>query len=255
MGIMDGKSGLVTASGGGIGRASALAFARAGANVLVSDIDEATARETAELIRAAGGTAESLVADASDEAANLALVQAVVAHWGRLDFAHNNAGIGSPNKPLTEQEGEDWERIFRINVFGMMYAVKHQLRQFLRQGDGGAIVNSASTAGVSGSTGLSPYVSSKWAVLGLTKTAAAEVAADGIRVNAICPGATLTDALQGWKESSPDAYEAVASRIPMRRMADAAEQADAAVWLCSPQASYVTGQALAIDGGDTILGH
>lgn len=253
MGSMVGKSGLVTASGDGIGRAAALAFAREGANVLVSDISEEKAAETVELIRAAGGTAEYLVADASKESAAEEHVARVLELWGSLDFAHNNAGIGAANAPFTEQDGAVWERMFQLNVFGTMYFMKHELRQMEKQGHG-VIVNTASLAGKSGNPGLAPYTATKWAVIGMTQTAATEYAAAGIRVNAICPGGTMTAALSGWKESSPEGFAAVAGRIPMQRMAEPQEQAEAALWLCSDAASYITGVALNVDGGDGILG-
>ena len=249
MTLMAGKNGLVTASGGGIGRVSALAFAREGARVLVSDIDDDAGRETVDMIRSAGGTAEYLAGDAAEESSAIALVDRVVELWGRLDFAHNNAGIGSPTKPVSEQEGSDWERAFRINLFGMMYAMKHQIRRFQEQKTPGAIVNTASIAGVSANAGLSPYNSSKWGVLGLTQTAATENAADGIRINAIMPGATLTAAIEKWAAEVPDQYEGVLNGIPMKRMGTPDEQANAAVWLCSEQASYITGVALPVDGG------
>lgn len=254
MGSMQGKSGLVTASGDGIGRAAAIAFAREGANVLVSDINEAKAAETVEMIRAAGGTAEYLLADASKEEAAEALVARVVELWGALDFAHNNAGIGAPNAPFTEQEGPVWERMFSLNVHGTMFMMKHELIQMQKQGHG-AIVNTASLAGKSGNPGLSAYTATKWAVIGMTKVAASENAAQGIRVNAFCPGGTLTAALAGWKESSPEGFQAVADRIPMKRMATPEEQAESAVFLCSDAASYITGVALSVDGGDGIVGH
>ncbi len=253
MGLMDGKAGLVTASGAGIGRASAVAFAREGAKVLVSDIREEDAAETVELIRAAGGTAEYLVADASKEEAAEAMVAKVVELWGSLDFAHNNAGIGGPSIPFTEQDGADWQRIFDVNVFGTMFFMKHELRQMYEQGHG-AILNTASLAGQSGNPGLSAYTATKWAVVGMTKVAAAESAPKGVRVNALGPGATMTAALQGWKESSPEAFQVVADRIPMRRVAEPEEQAEPAVFLCSDAASYITGVTLYADGGDGILG-
>ncbi|WP_405218860.1 SDR family NAD(P)-dependent oxidoreductase [Agrococcus sp. Ld7] len=248
-----GKNGLVTAAGDGIGRASALAFARAGARVLISDISAEGLDETARLIREAGGEVESMIGDASSEEVAEAMVARVVELWGSLDFAHNNAGIGAANAPFADQDRAAWERMFSVNVFGTMVFMKHELRQMESQGHG-AIVNTSSMAGKSGSPGLSPYNASKWAVNGMTQTAAVEYAAKGIRVNAICPGATVTTALRTWKESSPDAYDAVVATIPMRRMAEADEQADAAVWLCSSQASYITGTLLNVEGGDGILG-
>ncbi|WP_139417241.1 SDR family NAD(P)-dependent oxidoreductase [Agromyces laixinhei] len=247
------KNGLVTAAGDGIGRASALAFAAAGARVLISDIAPEGLEETARLIREAGGIVETMVGDASAESMAEASVARVVELWGSLDFAHNNAGIGAPNAPFTEQDRAAWERIFSVNVFGTMAFMKHELRQMEKQASG-AIVNTASMAGKDGSPGLSPYVASKWAVNGMTQTAALEYAARGIRVNSICPGATLTTALRTWRASSPEAYDAVAASIPMRRMGEPEEQAAAAVWLCSAQASYITGTLLNVEGGDGILG-
>lgn len=252
MGLMDGRNGLVTAAGSGIGRASALAFAREGARVLVSDVDDDAGAETVDLIRAAGGTADYLAGDAGDEGSAAHLVARVVELWGHLDYAHNNAGVSAPTLPITEQTTESWERVFRINVFGVLYGLKHQFRQFRAQGTSGAIVNTASIAGLSGNFGLAAYTSSKWAVLGLTQTAATEGAEAGIRVNAICPGATLTAALERWAAEVPEQYQAVIDGIPMKRMSTVEEQADTAVWLCSPQATYITGVALPIDGGLTI---
>lgn len=250
---LEGKSGLVTAAGDGIGRASALAFAAAGARVLISDISADGLEATARLITDAGGTVETMVGDASSEDVAESMVARVVELWGSLDFAHNNAGIGAANSPFTEQDRAAWERMFSVNVFGTMVFMKHELRQMELQGSG-AIVNTSSLSGKSGSPGLSPYNASKWAVNGMTQTAALEYAAKGIRINAICPGATVTTALRTWKESSPDAYEAVAASIPMRRVGEPAEQAAAAVWLCSPQASFITGTLLNVEGGDGILG-
>ena len=155
--------------------------------------------------------------------------------------------------PFAEQDRSVWERMFRLNVFGTMGFMKHELRQMEQQGSG-AIVNTSSMSGKNGSPGLSPYNATKWAVNGMTQTAALEYAAHGIRVNAICPGATLTTALAEWKDSSPQQYEAVTAAIPMKRMADPSEQADAAVWLCSDEAAFVTGTLLNVDGGDGVLG-
>lgn len=249
---MEGKSGLVTAAGDGIGRASALAFAAAGATVLVSDLDDDAGQETVRLIREAGGTADYLHADAASESDAAALVAKVLQIGGTLDFAHNNAGISTATKPITDQEGAEWERILAINLIGVMYGMKHQMRQMKDQGEGGAIVNTASTAGLSGSWGLSPYVSSKWGLIGLTKTGAIEGSSAGIRVNAICPGATMTTALQHWSEEVPEQFQQVLDAIPLGRGAESEEQAAAVVWLCSSAASYITGVALAVDGGMTI---
>lgn len=250
---MSGKNGLITAAGDGIGRASALAFARAGARVLLMDIAADGVEQTAQLVRDAGGVAEVMVGDASDEEFAAQMVARAVELWGSLDFAHNNAGIGAASVPFAEQDRSVWERMFRLNVFGTMGFMKHELRQMEQQGSG-AIVNTSSMSGKNGSPGLSPYNATKWAVNGMTQTAALEYAAHGIRVNAICPGATLTTALAEWKDSSPQQYEAVTAAIPMKRMADPSEQADAAVWLCSDEAAFVTGTLLNVDGGDGVLG-
>lgn len=250
---MSGKNGIVTGAGGGIGRASAVAFARAGARVLIMDIAAEPLEETARLIRDSGGTVETMVGDASDEGLAEQMVARVVQRWETLDFAHNNAGIGTAATPFTHQERTVWERIFMLNVFGTMSFMKHELRQMEQQGSG-AIVNTSSMSGKNGSPGLSPYNASKWAVNGMTQTAALEYAEQGIRVNAICPGATFTAALATWKESSPREFEGYTSAIPMKRAADPHEQADAAVWLCSDEAGYVTGTLLNVDGGEGILG-
>lgn len=252
MGLMDGKNGLVTASGSGIGRASAVAFAREGARVLVSDVNDEAGQETVNLIRAAGGTAEYLAGNAAEESSAEELVAKVVELWGQLDFAHNNAGINVPTMPVTEQTQEGWESVFAVNLFGMMYGMKHQIAQFMKQKTPGTIVNTASLAGMSGNAGLSAYNASKWGVLGLTQTAATENAAADIRVNAICPGATFTPAIEYWAAEVPEQYQAVLDGIPMKRMAEAEEQANAAVWLCSPQSSYITGVALPVDGGMSV---
>ena len=250
---MSEKNGIVTGAGGGIGRASALAFAGAGARVLIMDIAAEPLEETARLIREASGVVETMVGDASDEDLAAQMVARTVELWGTLDFAHNNAGIGVAATPFTQQEREVWERVFTLNVFGTMSFMKHELRQMEKQGFG-AIVNTSSMSGKNGSPGLSPYNSSKWAVNGMTQTAALEYAEQGIRVNAICPGATFTAALASWKESSPREYEGYTSAIPMKRAAEPQEQADAAVWLCSEEAGYITGTLLNVDGGEGILG-
>lgn len=250
---LTGKNGFVTAAGSGIGRASALAFSRAGANVLVTDIVEDAVEETCALIRAEGGTAEGRIVDASSEDDAAAVVSDVVSRWGSLDFAHNHAGLGAAAQPFTEQKREAWQRLFDVNVFGLMSFMKYELAQMEKQGSG-AIVNTSSMSGKNGSPGLSPYNASKWAVNGMTQTAALEYAAKGIRVNAFGPSATMTPALASWAENSPEEYRAVTEAIPMKRASSPEEQAAAAVWLCSPEASYITGTLLNVDGGDGILG-
>lgn len=252
MGLLDGRAGLVTGAGSGIGRASALGFAAEGARVVVSDIDTASGQETVWQIQQAGGEATFIRADTSREDDVQALVAATVAVFGRLDWAHNNAGLAAPTRPVTEQRREWWDQVLGVDLLGVMFGLKHQIIQMRAQGGGGAIVNTASTAGLTGQPGLAPYTSAKWGVIGLTKTAALEFAGEGIRVNAICPGMTATPAVEDWAQSVPEQAEAVRRRIPIGRVATPEEQANAAVWLCSPKASYITGVALPVDGGDTI---
>lgn len=253
MGLMNGKNGLVTAAGSGIGRASALTFAREGARVLVSDVADQAGEETVRLVREAGGEAEYLHADASQEDEVEALVERVVELWGSLDFAHNHAGISAENKPITDQSAAAWRKILDLNVMGTANGMKYELRRMQEQGRGGAIVNTSSMAGLSGSWGMTPYVTSKWGIIGMSQSAAVEFAAEGIRVNVICPGATMTPALEKWSKESPDAYEKYLEGIPMKLVGEAQDQADAAVWLCSEKARYITGVALPVSGGDQIL--
>lgn len=250
---LQGAAGLVTAAGDGIGRASAVEFAKVGANVLILDLNAESLEETAKLVQEQGGEVEILVGDASKESVAQEAVNRVVERWGKLDFAHNNAGIGTPSIPFVDQTLEAWQRVLDLNILGTMLFMQHELRQMQEQGFG-AIVNTSSMSGKSGSPGLAPYNASKWAINGITQTAAVEFAPLGIRVNAILPGATLTTALQKWKETSPEGYKAAAASIPMKRMATVEEQAAAAVWLCSPRASYITGTLLNVEGGDGILG-
>lgn len=252
MGQLDGRAGLVTGAGSGIGRASAVAFAAAGAQVVVSDVDERAGQETVDMVTDAGGAATFVRADTSDEEDVANLVRAVVEQYGHLDWAHNNAGLGAPTKPLVDQEREWWDRVLAIDLLGVMFGLKHEIRQLRAQGGGGSIVNTASTAGLIAVSGLSPYVAAKWGVVGLTKTAALEYGGEGIRVNAVCPGMTNTPAVSRWAEEVPEQADMVRNRIPLGRIGEPADQAAAAVWLCSPEAAYLTGVALPVDGGDMI---
>jgi NAD(P)-dependent dehydrogenase (short-subunit alcohol dehydrogenase family) len=243
------RAGIVTAAGNGIGRASALAFAASGSAVLVTDVDDDAGNATVELVRAAGGEASFLHVDVSDEAQVAAMVATCVDRYGRLDWAHNNAAAGAPAAPITEQRRSSWERVLGVTLIGTMLCLKHELLRMQR--GGGAIVNTASTAGLAALVDQSPYVSAKWGVVGLTKTAALENASFGIRVNAICPGMTSTGAVQHWATTDPGGHDAMLARIPLGSPADPADQAAAAAWLCSDAARHVTGVALAIDGGLT----
>jgi NAD(P)-dependent dehydrogenase (short-subunit alcohol dehydrogenase family) len=245
-----GRAGFVTGAASGIGRASALAFAAAGARVVVADVDDDGGRATAALIAAADGEAHFVHCDVTDESHIESLVAATTDRFGRLDWAHNNAGIAPQLAvPIAQQERSWWDQVLAVDLMGVLLCMKHEIRQFVSQGTGGAIVNTSSMAGLAGQPNLSSYVAAKWAVNGLTKCAALEVAADGIRVNAICPHMTSTPGVEDWVAQNPEQAAAVRNAIPLGRIATAGEQAAAAVWLCSDEASYVTGVLLPVNGG------
>jgi NAD(P)-dependent dehydrogenase (short-subunit alcohol dehydrogenase family) len=239
---------LVTGAGSGIGRASALAFAAAGAKVLVADIDAESNAETAKLVTDCGGESLAFVADVRDEAANESMVRAAVERWGRLDYAHNNAGIAEP-RVLTADLTEDiWDRVIDINLKGTWLGMKYEIRQMLEQG-GGAIVNTASVVGLAAVRHQPSYVASKHGVIGLTRAAALEYAEQRIRVNAVCPAAVRTPALDWYFKENPPIEKALIESNPSKRIASTDEVVSAVIWLCSDEASFVTGHALAIDGG------
>jgi NAD(P)-dependent dehydrogenase (short-subunit alcohol dehydrogenase family) len=246
--VLHGKVALVTGAGSGIGRASALAFAAAGAKVLVNDVDPKTNDETARMVVEAGAEALAFAADVRDESANEAMVRAAVDRWGRLDYAHNNAGIAEP-RVLTADLTEDiWDRVIDINLKGTWLGMKYEIRQMLVQG-GGAIVNTASVVGLAAVRHQPSYVASKHGVIGLTRAAALEYAEHGIRVNAVCPAAVRTPALDWYFKENPPIEQALIDLNPSKRVATVEEVVAAVVWLCSDEASFITGHALAIDGG------
>lgn len=247
---MQDKVGIVTAAGFGIGRASALRFASEGAKVVVSDFDDEKGKETVKLITEAGGEAIYVHCDVSYEDQVINLIEKTIENYGRLDWAHNNAGVGAPSSPISETETADWERCMGVTTTGMYYCLKHETKAMLETG-GGAIVNTSSTSGLVGAPNLAMMSASKWAINGLTKAVALEYGKKGIRVNSICPGMTITAAVEHWMKDAPEQSAAFEEKIPMGRMGLPEEQANAAVWLCSDQASYITGVNLAIDGGVT----
>jgi NAD(P)-dependent dehydrogenase (short-subunit alcohol dehydrogenase family) len=242
------RAGLVTGAASGIGRATAIAFAATGASVVVSDLEAQHARgeETVRLIADAGGTATFVACDVAVAEQCRALVDATLAAYGRLDFAHNNAGIDH-SAPIVDTDDADFERILRVNLWGVWSGMKAQIPAMI-EGGGGAIVNTSSLAGVIGAPTLGAYVASKHAVLGLTRTAAKEHAAQNIRVNAICPAAVrtaITDKLP------PEIHDVLPEIQAIKRYAEPEEIAAAVVWLCSDAASFVTGVAMPVDGGAT----
>jgi NAD(P)-dependent dehydrogenase (short-subunit alcohol dehydrogenase family) len=246
-GEFSGRAGLVTGGGSGIGRASALAFARRGARVTVADLDEAGGRETVALIEAGDGEARFARADVTvaDEVA--ALVSDAVGAYGTLDFAHNNAGINGPSGFTADFAVEDWDRVIAVNLRSVFLCMKFEIPHLLARG--GAIVNTASGAGLRAFAGLPAYVASKHGVVGLTKAAAAEYAKAGVRINAVCPGSTRTPMLEEFMGRVEGLEKMMSASSPMRRLATPEEIAAAVVWLCSDAASFVVGTAFPVDGG------
>jgi NAD(P)-dependent dehydrogenase (short-subunit alcohol dehydrogenase family) len=238
----------VTGAAYGIGRATAVRLAAAGASVAVVDVDEEGGAETVEQVEAAGGEAAFVHADVSDEAAVEAMVEAVVEAFGGLDLAVNNAGIEGDQGPVTDQSVENFDRVVGVNLRGVFLCMKHEIPA-LRERGGGAIVNVSSVAGLVGAANLTPYYASKHGVVGLTKSVAMEVAEDDIRVNAVCPGVVDTPMVDRFTGGDEDALEATVQPQAMKRAADPDEIAAAIAWLCSGEASFVTGTAVPVDGG------
>ncbi len=242
------KVALVTGGASGIGRATCLAFAREGARVVVSDVDAETGEACADEIRRSGGDAVFRRADVSDESEVEALVATAVERFGRLDCALNNAGISGAGGPLQQISLDDFRRTLDINLIGVFLCMKHEIAAMLESG-GGAIVNTASGAGVIATPFLSPYAASKHAILGLTKTAAVENARSGVRINAILPGSTDTPMLRATMDGNPEIVKLVLRSMPGGRLGRPEEIAEAVVWLCSDRASFVTGDSMLVDGG------
>lgn len=246
-GKLEGKVALVTGAGSGIGRASALKFAQEGAQVAVNDISVAGGEETARLIAAGGGEAVFIRADMSQAEEIEELFRRTLEIYGRLDCAHNHVGGGGTGTRVADMNVEDWDRSININTTSVFRCMKHELRQMVKQG-GGAIVNTASVAGLTGVIHGAAYSAGKHGVIGLTREAALEYAKDGIRVNAICPGATASQGMMRGIEGRPTVAQRLTNLAPMGRMGTPEEQANAAVWLCTPAASYMSGHALVVDG-------
>jgi NAD(P)-dependent dehydrogenase (short-subunit alcohol dehydrogenase family) len=248
-GQLEGKVALVTGAASGIGRAAAIAFAREGAKVVVSDVDQAGGEATVRTIEDSHGEALWVAADVSDSGQVQELVERTVSAYGRLDCAFNNAGITVTRRtPMVDLTEAEWDRLIGINLKGVWLCLKYEIPEMIKNG-GGAIVNTSSTAGLVGSRGLASYVASKHGVAGLTKAAALEHSQDRIRVNAVCPGPIRTALTEGVMAANEGAEERYTSRAPMGRMGMPEEVAEAVVWLCSDAASFVTGHTMAVDGG------
>ncbi|HZP30803.1 MAG TPA: glucose 1-dehydrogenase [Acidimicrobiia bacterium] len=249
--LLDGKVALVTGGGSGIGRATALAFAREGcAGLLVADRDEAGGEETVRLVREQSPrTDATFVATEVTRAADAdAMVAAAVERWGRLDCAHNNAGISLQGPSFHELDERSFDLVISVNVKGVWLGMRSELRQMLAQGYG-SIVNTASAASIIGTPGNPAYAASKHAVMGLTRTAAMEHVRDNIRVNAVCPGAIRTPLITRFLDVDPGIVERVTKVQPGGRLGEPEEVAEAVVWLSSDRASFVTGEGMLVDGG------
>ena len=248
---LENKVALVTGGTSGIGRATAIALAAAGAKVVFSGRRKEEGEKTAALIRDAGAECLFVRSDVSNESDVKALVQKTIEAYGQLDCAFNNAGIDPPSKSLHEQSIEDFDKLMSINVRGLFLSMKYELQQMVSQGSG-VIVNNSSIGGLIGFPGLSPYIASKHAVMGLTRSASLDYAKQGIRINAVNPGIIATDMIDRLVDETGDTSDDLISSIPMGRMGQAKEIAQAVVFLCSDAASYITGQPLVIDGGLTV---
>ena len=245
----DGKVVLVTGAGGGIGLATAEAFGKVGASVVLADRDDEAVSKAAKDLRAEGYSAMGVACDVTDAAQVGVMIERVVTTYGRLDAAFNNAGVNSESAAFLETSDDEFERVMAVNLRGVWNCMKGEVRQMLAQGSG-AIVNCSSIGGLKGSRGRSAYSASKHAVIGLTRSAALDYATKGIRINAVCPGMINTPmAVFVTKNYDPEIVARMVAQEPIGRFGEPAEIAAVVVWLCSPAASFVVGHAMAVDGG------
>lgn len=245
---MQGKVAVVTGAASGIGRATALAFAKEGARVVVSDVDAEGGEATVRMIRECGGEAIFVRADVSRTAEVRELIATAVGTFGRLDYAFNNAGIEGESAPTADATEENWDRVIDINLKGVWLCMKAEIPRMLENG-GGAIVNCSSILGTVGFERAPAYVASKHAVIGLTRTAALEYARQGIRINAVCPGFIHTPLIDSGAPEAQAMLNQLAEMEPIGRIGTPEEVADAVTWLCSDRSSFVTGHPLLVDGG------
>lgn len=244
---LNGKVAIVTGAASGIGRTCAQFFARDGASVVVSDIDEQGGQQTVQLIKDAGGEAILVLTDVSDHRQCKQLVDQTVERFGRLDYACNNAGIGGEQNPTADYSIEGWQKMIGINLSGVFYCMKYEIPEMLKSG-GGAIVNVASILGRVGFYGAPAYVSAKHGVVGLTQNTAVEYGERGIRVNAVGPGFIRTPMISELEED-PETHQRLVSLHPIGRLGEPEEVAELVIWLCSDKASFVTGAYYPVDGG------
>jgi NAD(P)-dependent dehydrogenase (short-subunit alcohol dehydrogenase family) len=246
----NGKTAVVTGAGSGIGRASAIAFAKEGAKVMVSDIDTKGGEETLNSIQAFGGAAHFFQCDVSKSNQVENLMNEVINAFGRLDYAVNNAGISMRPGLTADLDEEEWDRVITINLKSVWLCMKYEIPRMINN-SGGAIINMSSLAGIRGRGNTVAYSASKHGIIGITKTASLEYAKKGIRVNAVCPGLTESGMTAGLSQHK-ELAEMLIQKIPMGHMGLSENIADAAVWLCADSASFMTGQVIVIDGGETV---